>query len=104
MLDAAPATPLTASPPFPVARSSLLVSVARPHPRLAGRPCRLDAAPLPRVVFHPPAPSTATPGLLLAAPNLLRHIPILLPTGRRSPPTTASTPTPTGPRRRPELP
>ena len=53
MLDAAPATPLTASPPFPVARSSLLVSVARPHPRLAGRPCRLDAAPLPWVVFHP---------------------------------------------------
>ena len=53
MLDAAPATPLTASPPFPVARSSLLVSVARPHPRLAGRPRRLDATPLPRVVVHP---------------------------------------------------
>nr|XP_020186483.1 vegetative cell wall protein gp1-like [Aegilops tauschii subsp. strangulata] len=77
-----PIHPLTRAPIVP-----LVPSPAPPHTRThaqwSARPA--PEPPLPRG-RRPPAPSTATPGLLLAVPNLLHRILVLLPTGLRPPP------------------
>nr|XP_020186482.1 vegetative cell wall protein gp1-like [Aegilops tauschii subsp. strangulata] len=77
-----PIHPLTRPPIVPLVPSPAPPH-ARTHAQWSARPA--PEPPLPRG-RRPPAPSTATPGLLLAVPNLLHRILVLLPTGLRPPP------------------